>query len=73
MRPGVQQLDLDIADGDRVAVHVWSDRSMGMPVTRDTHNASWVLTCTGTLTRSSSSASPLSSKPIIEPPTWSGW
>jgi hypothetical protein len=23
---------------------------MGMPVTRDTHSASWVLTCTGTLT-----------------------
>ena len=45
----------------------------GMSVTRETHLASWIFTCTGTVSRSRSSARPLSvKKPIMVPPTWSG-
>ena len=69
----VQQLDLDVADVDLVAVLVCGEIAAGMPVICETQSASRLFTCTGTLCRSSSSARPLSSKPIIEPPTWSGW
>jgi hypothetical protein len=65
------ELDLDLAEAQRVAGVVDAQVASLSPVVRMIHGASARCTCTGTCSVSISLATPSTEWPIIEPPTWS--